>query len=79
MKATKRLPTAASFVAVKVLMICVLFAVVLVGVRAQEAMSGSSGDHEESKSLARFDHAIDSNSQQMVCGGPADLSLRHLR
>jgi hypothetical protein len=68
MKATKRLPTAASFAA-KVLMICVLFAVVLAGFRVGEATSGSSGDHEGSESLARFDHAINSNSRQMVREG----------
>ncbi len=50
-------------------LICVLALVVLVGSRAQQAMSGSTGDAEESKSGTRFDRLIDANSQQMVWEG----------
>ena len=57
----------------KVLGTCVLFAVVLVGFRVQEATSASRADSEdaseERESLTRFDRRIDSNSRRMVREG----------
>ncbi len=57
----------------KVLGTCVLFAVVLVGFRVQEATSASrddsDDDSEEQESLTRFDRRIDRNSERMVRQG----------
>ena len=57
----------------KVLGTCLLFAVVLVGFRAQEATSASRDDSEhdseEQEALARVDRRIDSNARRMVREG----------
>ena len=55
--------------AAKVLVTCVLFVAVLVGLRVNEATSASPDDPEERASLTRVDRLIDGNSRQMIREG----------